>query len=410
MSISELFRTALHSLRINPVRSMLAILGVVFGVGAVVVLISMGAGVKTQISDQIRDMGTDLVIVKSGKEVAPEDRGVNAQVANSVSGSNLTAKDAKVVADDKEFVEGATGTIEQTEQVVFPKAMYVKIVGGDLDFRKVRDLVYSQNPKGWTFENKKRGECVIGQAVKTTVFPEHHKDSDVIGKTIKIQNKDFMVKAVAAPKEKSLFADPNRQVFIGIEDAREVFGAKDSDKVLEVYAKVKNATRVKEAKTQITAQLNKTHNESNPFYVATQDDLVASYNKIFSILTALVLGVALVALAESAIGVSNIMYIAVKERTREIGVRLAQGASFRAILAQFLFESVTLCLVGSAIGIPLGVFIAFLINKYTVLPAQTPLWAVLVAFLAGMIVGVVAGVYPAWKATQSDIAEVLRAE
>ncbi|HEY5527466.1 MAG TPA: ABC transporter permease [Candidatus Anoxymicrobiaceae bacterium] len=410
MSISELFRTALHSLRINPVRSMLAILGVVFGVGAVVVLISMGAGVKTQISDQIRDMGTDLVIVKSGKEVAPEDRGVNAQVANSVSGSNLTAKDAKVVADDKEFVEGATGTIEQAEQVVSPKAMYVKIVGGDLDFRKVRDLAYSRQAKGWTFENKKRGECVIGQAVKTTVFGEHKRDSDVIGEKIKIQNNEFVIKAVAAPKEKSLFADPNRQVFIGIEDAREVFGAKDSDKVLEVYAKVKNASRVKEAKTQITAELKKTHDDSHPFYVATQDDLVASYNKIFSILTALVLGVALVALAESAIGVSNIMYIAVKERTREIGVRLAQGASFRAILAQFLFESVTLCLVGSAIGIPLGVFIAFLINKYTVLPAQTPLWAVLVAFLAGMIVGVVAGVYPAWKATQSDIAEVLRAE
>src|SRR5674476_654015 len=90
---------------------------------------------------------------------------------------------------------------------------------------------------------------------------------------------------------------------------------------------------------------------SRTFYVATQDDLVASYNKIFGILTALVLGVALVALAESAIGVSNIMYIAVKERTREIGVRLAQGASFRAILTQFLFESVTLCLVLSLIHI-----------------------------------------------------------
>lgn len=409
MSISELFRTALHSLRINPVRSMLAILGVVFGVGAVVVLISMGAGVKTQISDQIRDMGTDLVIVKSGKEVPPEDRGVNAQAPNSVIGSNLTADDAKVVANDTKFVIGATGTIEQPGQVDSPKVMNVKIVGADQNFKKVRDLAYSQHAKGWTFEKNERGDCVIGQAVRTTVF-KNVKDTDVIGQTINIQNKEFKVKAVAAPKEKSLFADPNRQVFIGIEDAREVFSAKDSNKVLEVYAKVKNASRVKEAKTHIRQELNKGRDSSRTFYVATQDDLVASYNKIFGILTALVLGVALVALAESAIGVSNIMYIAVKERTREIGVRLAQGASFRAILTQFLFESVTLCLVGAAIGVPLGVFISFLINKYTVLPAQTPLWAVLVAFLAAMIVGVVAGVYPAWKATQSDIAEVLRAE
>ena len=144
--------------------------------------------------------------------------------------------------------------------------------------------------------------------------------------------------------------------------------------------------------------------------MATQEDLMKSYDKILSILSALVLGVALVALVESGIGVSNIMYVAVKERTREIGVRLAQGASSRAILAQFLFESVTLCMVGALVGIPLGWGVSALINSQTILPAQTPLWGVVVAFAAATIVGVLAGIYPAWKATKADIAVVLRAE
>lgn len=135
-----------------------------------------------------------------------------------------------------------------------------------------------------------------------------------------------------------------------------------------------------------------------------------SYNKILGILNALVVGVALVALMESGIGVSNIMYISVKERTREIGVRLAQGASKKAILAQFLIESVTLCIIGALIGIPLGWLVSFLIDSYTVLPAQTPLWGVGVAFGAAAMVGVAAGVYPAWKATQADIAVALRSE
>jgi putative ABC transport system permease protein len=410
MSIAELFRTALHSLRINPIRSMLAILGVVFGVSAVVVLISMGQGVKTQISDQIKGMGTDLVIVRSGRDVPAEDKGMTAQAGSSIGNSNLTGEDAKKISGMASAVAGATGTIEQPAQIDSPKPMNVKVIAGDAEFLVVRKLSYARQVKDWSFEKQESGGCVIGEAVKTTEFGQNANNSQVIGKTIRINNKDFTVKAIAVKKEKSLISDPNRQVFISIEDGRAIFGAGGTAKVLEVYAKVKDANKVKEAKAAIDAELKKTHNDSNPVYVATQDDLVASYTKIFSILTALVLGVALVALAESAIGVSNIMYIAVKERTREIGVRLAQGASFRAIMTQFLFESVTLCLVGAAIGIPLGWFVSYLINNYTVLPAQTPWWAVLVAFLAATIVGVVAGVYPAWKATQSDIAVVLRAE
>lgn len=417
MSFAELLRTALHSLRINPIRSLLAILGVVFGVGAVVVLISMGQGVRTQISNQVRGLGTDLLIVKAGKEEAKEDQGMNPNAAGAqLSTSSLTEKDARDISAKKDYVLAATGTIEQVNEAGSTdggnsKAVNVKVIGGDEEFRKVRELNFHSKVNGWEFEKQEDRTCAIGYTVKERLFGETTPDVEVLDKRkIRIGNEEFTVKAIASRREKSLFADPNREVYIPLKNARAIFGAADSDRVLEIYAKAKNAGETKEAKSSIVETVRKSHNGADDFFVATQDDLIASYNKIFSILSALVIGVALVALAESGIGVSNIMYIAVKERTREIGVRLAQGASSRAILTQFLFESVTLCLVGSAIGIPLGCFVALIINKYTVLPAQTPLWGVLVAFAAGTLVGVMAGVYPAWQATKSDIAVVLRAE
>lgn len=422
MSFRELVRTALHSLRINPIRSALAVLGVTFGIAAVVVLISMGQGVRSQISDQIKGLGTDLIIVRSGLEEDAADQEIRPDMgaAQQVSSSTLTEQDVKRVSELGEYLKGATGTIEQMNKVESgEKALNVRVIGGDANFSGVRKLEFDKKAEGWSLDNQEPGTCAIGQGVKKILFGEEAED--VLGKVIRIGGTDFTVRAVAREKEKSLFNDPNREVYIPLNGARELFGAKDTDKVLEIFATARDAGKVQESKEAIDGVVEEDHRkkqeEQNPgaeygkdFHVATQEDLMKSYNKILSILSALVLGVALVALVESGIGVSNIMYIAVKERTREIGVRLAQGASSKAILAQFLFESVTLCMVGAIVGIPLGWVVSALINSQTILPAQTPLWGVVVAFTAATFVGVLAGMYPAWKATKADIAIVLRAE
>jgi len=426
MSLGELLRTAIHSLRVNPIRSVLAILGVVFGIAAVVVLISMGQGVRSQISDQVKSMGTDLLIVKSGKEESAADRNIRPDTnALGANGSTLTTDDVKKVRDLTRDVGSCTGTVEFPSQVqtLSPnsKGLSVNVIGGDEKFRTVRKLNFATRAPHWTYEQQSDGKCAIGSTVKNSLFGEKTANGEVIGKEVQINQKTYTVQAVIRERNKSLFQDPNREVYLTLKDARIAAGLGDTNKVVQIYAKAKNASNVNGAKSAIANSVNTTHAEAHKnagqpgvydqdFYVATQDDLLSSYAKILSILNALVIGVALVALAESGIGVSNIMYVAVKERTREIGVRLAQGASFRAILIQFLFESVTLCLIGAAIGVPLGWAVAALINAYTVLPAETPLWAVLVAFMAALLVGVAAGVYPAWKATKADIAVVLRAE
>lgn len=419
MSISELFRTALHSLRINPLRSALSVLGVIFGIAAVIVLISMGQGVRAQITDQIKGLGTDLLVVKSGQEATSTDLSPQeSQLAGQLNTSSLTQGDVGLVSK-VDGLKATCGTIEQLDTSrVGSNAMNGRVIGGDRDLRKVRKLEFARTAGGWTFEKQEPKGCAIGQKVAELLFGG---SKDVIGKTVKIGNADFTVKALITTREKSMFVDPNKEIYIPIQDARDTFGAPGTDKVREINATMKDPGQSSRIKKDIERALMPEHRkrfeQANPgkeyqkdFYVATQDDLMKSYKKILSILSALVIGVALVALTESGIGVSNIMYIAVKERTREIGVRLAQGASKRAILAQFLFESVTLCILGAAVGVPMGWLVSIVVNSQTVLPAQTPLWGVLVAFGAAAIVGVGAGVYPAWKATQADIAVALRSE
>jgi putative ABC transport system permease protein len=424
MSFSELIRTALHSLRINPIRSALAVLGVIFGIAAVVVLISMGQGVRSQISDQIKGLGTDLLIVRSGLEEGVEDQEIRPEAGQAIplDSSTLNDQDVAVVSGLEEHVSSATGTIERQDKAeAGEKALSVNIIAADANFPNVRKLEFAERADDYSFENQgeeNRSTCAIGQQVKELLFGKDAED--VIGSQLKIGTGTYTIKAITKEKEKSFFSNPNRDVYVPI-NALRTPDTPDADKVLEIYTSAKDASRVDEAKEAITATIDEKHaerlHEKDPnapyekdFHVATQEDLMKSYKKILSILNALVLGVALVALIESGIGVSNIMYIAVRERTREIGVRLAQGASSRAILIQFLFESVIICLVGAVIGVPLGYLVSVLINSQTVLPAQTPLWGVLVAFAAATFVGVVAGVYPAWKATKADIAEVLRAE
>ncbi|MFH1150674.1 MAG: ABC transporter permease [Actinomycetota bacterium] len=419
MRPGELMRTALHSLRINPLRAALSVLGVTMGIMAVILLISIGQGVRSQVEDQIKGLGTDLLVVKSGQEeVGADVNPATAVLSGQLNTSSLVQADVGAVGK-VEGVEAACGVAEQLDVIqAGDKALNCKIIGGDEGFRKVRKLEFAETEEGWSFEGQEPRTCAIGQFIAENLFG---KGNEVVGKTIKIAGNDFTVKALLVPREKSMFLDPNKEVYIPIADARDLFGAPGTDRVREIDAKLSNPATSKAVVKEIESRLAPAHSasyeEANPgsewqkdFYVATQDDLMSSYDAIMSILNALVIGVAAIALVESAIGVSNIMYVSVRERTREIGVRLAQGASKKAILAQFLFESMTICLIGAAIGVPLGWLISALLDSFTPLPAQTPLWGVLVAFGAAALVGVLAGVYPAWKATKADIAVALKAE
>jgi len=453
MNVKEIFRTALRSLTINPMRSMLSILGVIIGIASVIALIAMGEGVRNQITKEIKDLGTNLLVVRSGEPVS-ETEGISAAQMQMLSqpnlgSSTLTVQDVETVRAS-DHIEDAYPLIQMAYEIEAGeekggeiKTTHTFVKGTDSHYIELNKIQVAHG-RFLEDENSQKeekdekagsdeeevGECVLGTLASQALFDSI--DEDVLGETISIKyadpeaidpnnptvsptrRMDFKVVGVMEERRKTVFNNPNLELYIPIEDAQVLAGG-FSDRVLEINAAVDSEENLHTAMVGLEEAIYDNHKEENPdleradFNIQTQEDLMNTYQFIFDILNALVFGVAAISLLTGGIGVANIMYVSVKERTKEIGVRLAQGASKRMIILQFLFESVLLCLVGALIGIPLGLIAALLINL-SVLPA-TPTWSgVLVAFLAAFIVGVLAGVFPARQATKVEITEALRAE
>ncbi len=460
MNVKEIFRTALRSLTINPMRAMLSIIGVIFGIASVIALIAMGQGVRNQITKEIKDMGTNLLIVRSGEPVS-ETEGISASQIQMLSqpnlgSSTLTLNDVET-ARACEYVEDAYPMIQMAYEIEGgedkdgqARKTHTFVKGTDnhyIGMNKVEvahgsflgfETKAEEEPEDSGNEDdgneddgsEEIGECALGTLVARTLFDS--VDKGVLGEKITVKYADpsainpddptpsptmsmeFEVVGVMEERRKTVLNNPNLEIYIPITDAQVLAGG-FSDRVLEINIAVDSEDNVSVAKEELEEAILENHMADNPdleradFNIQTQEDLMSTYEYIFAVLNALVFGVATISLLTGGVGVANIMYVSVKERTKEIGVRLAQGASKKMIISQFLFESVLLCIIGAFIGIPLGIIAALLINL-SVLPATPTLSGVLVAFAAAFVVGVLAGVFPARQATRVEITEALRSE
>jgi len=420
MKFSQIVRTAARSLRINPLRAMLSILGVIFGIASVIALISMGEGVKAQISEQVQSLGANTLIVRSGEPVSEEEGLTPAQIEQmqkpTLTSSTIKLKDLEAVRSCP-YVEGAYPLIEATSQVEAKrsgesKRMTVMVIGTDYQYNELRN----KNVEFGNFLEKgiNEGQAVLGASLVKSLFDLDGRS--VIGKKISYQTvsggtteRELTVVGVMAQQPRVLMSNPNVNLYVSIKDAQRMAGGSE-DSLLSIEAKIKRKDEVETAKQEIEKAIKENHEGKTDFNIQSQEELMSTYNNIFNILSALVVGVASISLVEGGIGVANIMYVSVKERTKEIGVRLAQGASKKVVITQFLIESVLLCLLGALVGIPLGIVTSVFINSFTVLPAKSTVWSVFVAFGAAFVVGVVAGVFPARQATRVEITEALRAE
>jgi putative ABC transport system permease protein len=400
---------------------MLSILGVIFGIASVIALISMGEGVKAQITEQVQSLGANTLVIRSGEPISEEEGLTPAQIEQmqkpSLSSSTITLKDLEKVRESQ-YVEGAYPLIEMTYQVEAEKggegkSTTVMVVGTDHQYKQMRgkELAHGE----FLEEGVKEGQAVLGNSLAKTLFGSDGKD--VLKKKIsykcivenKQETRDLVVVGIMAQQPKVLMSNPNVNLYVSIGDAQRMGGGSD-ESLLSIEVKIKQKDYVEDAKLELERAIKKNHGGKTDFNIQSQEELMSTYNNIFNILSALVVGVASISLVEGGIGVANIMYVSVKERTKEIGVRLAQGASKKVVITQFLLESVLLCLVGALIGIPLGIITAVMIDKLTVLPATPTIWSIFVAFGAAFLVGVVAGVFPARQATRVEITEALRAE
>ena len=399
MKLIEILRIALRGLVTNKMRSLLTMLGVIIGVGSVITLVSISEGVKVSISRQIQGLGSNLVLVTPGTGLA----GTNASSLGT-SVSTLTFEDALAVERESDSVKNVAPVIESSGTVEFGDRVTTLVSGTSESYNEVRNFPVA---KGEFFSRGDirgyRPVAVLGDAVFSRLFSK--KSS--IGRTIKINAKEFKVVGVMKKKGPTLTLNNDNRVLIPITVAEDLL---DTKQVNLMFIQAQSPALVQNAVEDTTRILRERHGEKD-FAVSEQKDILNTFQGIMGTLSGMLGGIAGVSLLVGGIGIMNIMLVTVTERTREIGIRKAVGATRRDIMAQFLLESVLISALGGLVGVSAGFGGARLLGEILPkLPTVVTPWSITMSFLFALLVGLFFGIYPARKAARLDPIEALRYE
>ncbi len=402
MNFLETFRVALEAILSNKMRSGLTMLGVIIGVLAVILLVSIGEGARVYITKELTGLGTNLLIITPGKTTT--SGGFHPPSAGTVR--KLTYDDAQALRRRAWLLTDAVPIVLGTGRIKFRDlGRDTMVIGTTPEFQRVRNLFIgigsyvSQNDV-----DTKAKVAVLGTKVKEQLFG----NQNALGQVVMLSDARYRVVGVMQKKGTSLGWDVDDVIFIPVTSGQELF---DTDSLFEILASTPRAEDVERAIAQIKNILIRRHAHKEDFTIQTQGAMLSTMDTILGVLTAVLGGIAGISLLVGGIGIMNIMLVSVRERTREIGIRKAIGARNSDIMAQFLIEAITLSGVGGIIGILLGVGIALLIPMFvTVLPTSVSLWSIVMAFTFSMAVGVFFGVYPARKASLQDPITALRYE
>ena len=405
MNLSESLLTALDSLRSNKLRAALTMLGVIIGVAAVIALLSIGNGVSASINDQINAIGTNLILISTDPDNSDGYPALTLSDVDALS-DPLRAPDVADVAASAggNFAVTAGGNSSRSS-ISGVTANYFRV--NNLDDIAAGDVLTEND-----IDTQAR-VAVLGWQVAEDLFP----DSYAVGQSVKINGASYEVVGVLA-QSGSAFGGNDTTVFVPISTAqsrlvtnRTRSGQKAVDSII---AQAASNERNEAALEQIAAVLREEHRiayaAEDDFQLLSQSDLLDTAGQITGVLTAFLGAVAGISLLVGGIGIMNIMLVSVTERTREIGIRKAVGALRRDILLQFLLESVVLSLIGGIAGILLGWAIAAVAGRAIDLSVTLQLGTVLLATGFATAVGLVFGIYPAWRAARLRPIEALRYE
>jgi putative ABC transport system permease protein len=394
MSLSEAWRVAVDALRASRLRSSLTMLGVVIGVAAVVILVAIGTGAKQQVEQQVEGLGSNLLLIVPGQ--------VNFGAAPTVSRLRLDDVEAvtRVVGDRNRVAVTTTSgeTVRAGARSVFTS------VAGVLETTPkvfVRDLARGAYLSRSDVDTGRR-VAVLGASVADLLFGER----DPVGAQITIAGVRFRVVGVFEQLGQSLGVDRDNEVHIPVTTAQRAF---DTTRIDAMAVKAPDRESLDQLSARIVDVLRERHPETE-FSAVTQEQILGVLGDILGILTGVLAAIAGISLLVGGVGVSNIMLVSVRERTKEIGLRKAVGARPRDIGVQFLIEAVLLTTIGGVLGIGLGIGTAILVAALSPVPAIVTGWSVALAFGVSAGVGIIFGVVPAQRAGRLDPVVALRTE
>lgn len=401
MTLIEVFRIAISALITNKLRSFLTMLGVIIGVASVILLVSIGSGLESFVTEQFEELGTDLLTVFPGELKFGDAAGREGGPPGSAN-NKLTRDLAELIERRSRTTEGVTPVATKfAETRYLGEERTTGILGTTPNYEIIRK---SPTRKGRFFtEQEYSGALRVGVLGDTTA-EELFGKRDPLGKELKISGKSFKIIGVFEEKGAAFGNDQDDLVAIPLTTFEREF---DLDKVSYIYAKVSDVGQVQQAKRELENILETRLTEED-FSVIDPKEFLSTVTSILGVITAGLAGIAAISLVVGGIGIANIMLVSVTERIREIGLRKAVGATARDILLQFLVEAAVLSIAGGIIGITLGVGGSLLLDRFV--NTSVPLWAVVVGFLVSGATGIISGVGPAIKAARMNPIEALRYE
>ncbi len=401
MSPLTLATIAIRALLRNRMRTFLSVLGIVIGVAAVIAMVAMGEGSRISIKEQMTSMGSNAIIIMPNR-----DRRGGVQMESS---EMLEEADVIAIREQATYIDGVSPMVTVGGQAIVGNNNSPTTLSGiSADYLKIRNYEIEDGVMFDDEADRMAKVCVIGQSVVKNLFPE----GDPIGKTLRYKSIPLKVIGTLKAKGSGDFGQDNDDViFTPYQTVMRRFSA--TTNIRQIYANSIGEGYAEKATEEIMGILKERRGwtrPTDPFRVFTQEEMIQTITSTSDLISLVLTIIAGISLFVGGIGIMNIMYASVTERTKEIGLRMAIGARGRDIMFQFLFESVIISLLGGVIGIALGIAASEIVKAFFNMPMSVSVTSVIVSFAVCFVTGVFFGWYPARKASRLDPIEALRFE
>lgn len=412
MKTSDLFEESYSALTVNKVRTSLTMLGIIIGIGSVIAMVAIGQGAQASIAQNIASIGSNLIIVTPGAQRGP---GITVS-AGQGSSQSLTLADEQAVAEQVTGAKAVSPELSRRYQITAKGTnTNTQVVGTNSNYPAVRNLSVGEG--SFITEQQVTNLSKVAVLGPTTRDDLFGVGSSAIGQSIRINKIDFKVIGITKAKGGSGFTNQDDIIFIPISVAQHYLAGSNADGqpyVSTISISAQSPEVMSAVQQQVTQLLLERHKISGSipadFTVQNQSDIVSAASSVTNTFTILLASIAGISLLVGGIGIMNMMLTTVTERTREIGLRKAIGATRADINFQFLTEAIMLTFLGGLIGVGLGWLLAFLMSKFTGTATQVSLASVFLAFGVSAAIGLVFGYYPARRASRLNPIEALRFE